>query len=104
MLTPQKPAGQQAGGKVKVLIGIHALQASLPEIGVMTKDGEVVLDALKMLVKHFGKGEEKSSALMPAEIMQIMQKGAGPGAAPAPAAAKPPMPGAGAAPPVPAAA
>jgi len=100
MLTPQKPAGQQQTGRVKVLIAIHALQTAIPELGVLSEEGKTVLDAIRTLTKRFGKSEDSDKGLMPAEIAQIMQR-AGPGAAPvAPKPAAPPAAAAGAAPPM----
>lgn len=75
-----------AQGKVQVMLAIRALQVALGNLGVMSEDGRVALDAMSKLIKHFGKSEENSQSLMPAEVMQLMQRQTGPGAAP-PAAA-----------------
>ena len=97
-MTPQKPEGKIAAGKVKVQVAIHALQLAMQDVGIMTDDGQAILDALGKLTKKFGKHEEESKSLMPAELMQVMQQKAGPGAPPPPPQGAAP-PGAGAPPP-----
>jgi hypothetical protein len=96
MMTPQQPKGQQASGKAKVMIAIHILKTSMVDLG-LGEDFQAVLDAVKTLTKKFGKTEEDSKQIMPAEIMQAMMKQAGPGppggkppGGAAPAAAAPP--------------
>lgn len=105
MMTPQKPEGDKAKGKVQALFAIHALQTALPMVGVMSEDGKVIMEAIRKLVGHFGKSEETSQSLMPAELASVFQKAAGPGAPP-PTPGQPPQgaQGAGAAPPMAAAA
>jgi hypothetical protein len=90
MLTPQQPKGQAMQGKVKVQVAIKALSMALEEVGALTEDGQAVAKAIYDLTKRFGKSEDDTKSLMPAEIMQIMQKAAGPGAPPG--GAKPPAP------------
>jgi Tfp pilus assembly PilM family ATPase len=95
MLAPGKDAGKMASGKAKVQIAIHALQLAMIDVGAMGPEGSAILKAISSLTKEFGKTEEQSKSLMPAEIQQIMQK----------QPAKPPMgaapPGAGVPPPAP---
>jgi len=90
MMTPQKPGGSQAQGKIKVQIAIHALTIAATELDPSSKEGQACLEAVVKLTKTFGKKEEDSKALMPAEIMQVMQGAAGPGAPPPGIGAKPP--------------
>lgn len=92
MLTPQKASGKQASGKVKVQIAIHALQLAMLDMGASSPEGTAILEAITKLVKKFGKSEDQSKQLMPAEIMQIMQQPKPPGMGAG--AAKPPMPAA----------
>ena len=82
MLTPQKAAGNQASGKAKVMIAQHILTTALVDLGVSSVEGQSVLDALKVLVKKFGKSEEVSKQIMPAELQMAMQRSAGPGQPP----------------------
>lgn len=86
MLTPQKAAGNQASGKAKVMVAIHILKTSMLDLGV-GEEFQAVLDAVKTLTKKFGKSEEDSKQIMPAELQMAMQRQAGPGAPPG---AKPP--------------
>ena len=95
MLTPQKAAGNQASGKAKVMIAQHVLTTALVDLGVSSPEGQAVLEAITKLVKKFGKSEEDSKQIMPAELQMAMQRQAGPGAPPPGG----PPPGAGAAPP-----
>lgn len=103
MLTPQKASGKQASGKVKVQIAIHALQLAMLDVGAASKEGQSILEAIRSLVKQFGKSEDESKALMPAEIAQVLQQQKKPGMAPpagapgAPAGAAAPPPAAAAA-------
>jgi len=86
MLTPQKPAGNQASGKAKVMVAQHILTLAMMDFGPASKDFDACLAALSTLKKEFGKNEEQSQKLMPAELMQALQSQAGPGAPPKPAA------------------
>ena len=87
MLTPQKAAGNQASGKAKVMVAVHILKTAMVDLGV-GEDFTAVLDAMKTLTKRFGKSEEDSKQIMPAELQMAMQRQAGPGAPPG---AKPPQ-------------
>lgn len=88
MLSPQgKQAGMQAQGKVRVQVATHILTLALKDLGPMSQDSQAVLKAISTLTKQFGKSEDESKPLIPAEIQQALQPAAGPGAAP-----KPPMP------------
>lgn len=98
MMTPQKASGSQATGKAKVMMAMHVLQLSMLDFGAASPEGQAIFDAIKPLVKKFGKSEDESKQLMPAEMMAAMQQGAGPGAPPG---AKPPgAPPPGGAPPM----
>jgi hypothetical protein len=88
MMTPQKAAGNQATGKAKIMIAQHILQLAMIDLGVGSPQGGAILKALTALTKEFGKSEEDSKQIMPAELMQAMQSSAGPGAPPG--AGKPP--------------
>ena len=91
MLTPQKAAGNQASAKAKVMIAQKVLQGAIAEMDLNSDDGKAVLEILAKMVKAFGKNEEDTQQILPAELMQALQPAAGPGAPPKP-------PGAGAAP------
>jgi hypothetical protein len=94
MAAPQKPEGQQEGAKVDVRMAMKMLEKALPAFGTGNKNGDAILKALGILGKAFGKDEEETDQLMPAEIKQLLQGLSGPGQPPKPPVAKP-----GAAPP-----
>lgn len=94
-MTPQKAAGNQASAKAKVMVAQKVLQGAIAEMDLNTPDGKAVLEILAKITKAFGKSEEDSQQIMPAELMQALQPAAGPGAAPGgapPPGAKPPPP------------
>lgn len=103
MMTPQKPAGQQEGAKVDALMAVKMLERALPAFGSGTDEGKAILKAITALGHAFGKEEGQTEELMPAEIKQMLQGLAGPGAPPKGASPAPPPggapPGAGAPPP-----
>jgi hypothetical protein len=101
MMTPQKPAGQQEGAKVDVLMAQKMLERALAAFGSGNEHGKAILKAISSLAHAFGKEEGQTEELMPAEIKQMLQGLAGPGAPPKPppGAGAPPPPGAQAAPP-----
>lgn len=94
MMTPQKAAGAHASAKAKVMVAQKVLQAAMAEMDLNTPEGKGVLELLAKISKVFGKSEEDSQQIMPAELMQALQPAAGPGAAPQagapPGGAKPP--------------
>jgi hypothetical protein len=96
MMSPQKPGGAQEGAKVDALMAVKMLEKALPAYGSGTEEGKAILKAITALGKAFGKEESSTSELMPAEIKQMLQSLAGPGAPPKGA---PPTAPPGAAPP-----
>ena len=72
MLTPQKPAGQVQSARIKVQVALHALTLGLREAGPMSEDGRAILEAIQKLVKQFGKTEDATKPLMPAEMAAVM--------------------------------
>jgi hypothetical protein len=90
MMTPQKPKGSQAQAKVKVMVAMKALTLAASEMDPSSKEFQACIKASMDLAKVFGKNEEESQALMPAEVMQVMQGAAGPGAPPKPPGGAPP--------------
>jgi hypothetical protein len=74
MLGPNKMAGKAASAKIKVQVAIHALMLAAQETGVMSEEGRAILDAIQKLTKQFGKSEDQSKQLMPAELAQILQQ------------------------------
>ncbi len=82
MMTPQKPGGQHAQAKVKVAVAQKMLALAAAEMDPSSKEFQEVLKASSLLAKAFGKSEDESQQLMPAEVKQALQPGMGPGAPP----------------------
>lgn len=82
MMTPQKPGGQTAQAKVKVMVAQKALALAASEFDPTSKEFQACVKANMDLAKVFGKSEDDSKQLMPAEVMQALQGAAGPGAPP----------------------
>ena len=101
MTTPQQPKGLQQAAKVHVSMGMDLLSQSLPALGPDTDEGQALIKALGILGKAFGKSQDKSRELVPAEILQLLsalpQAGGGSpgahqmGATPPPGAGGPPI-------------
>ena len=101
MATPQQPKGLQQAAKVHVSMAMDLLSQSLPALGPDSEEGQAVIKTLGTLGKVFGKGQDKSRELVPAEILQLLSAlpqagGASPGARqvgamPPPGAGGPPM-------------
>lgn len=79
MLAPNRMAGKQSSARIQVQVAIKALMMAAAQIGVMGEEGRAILDAVQKLSKVFGKTEDESKRLMPAELAQILQQ-AKPGA------------------------
>ena len=94
-MSPQAPRGQQAQGRTKIQLAIRTLEDSLSMVGADSEDGKAVLKAITSLVKVAGRDEERSQAILPAEMKNaLLNTGSQPGSPPAP-----PAPGGGALPP-----
>jgi hypothetical protein len=93
MSTPQAPGGMLEGAKLKVMTSIKTLEMALGTFGSTSEEGKAVMKAISALAKAFGKHEDESKELMPAEIKQLMAGLAGPGAPPGPPAGGAPPPG-----------
>ena len=85
MTTPQEPKGQQQAARVQVMMAMDLLAKSIPELGPSSEDGAAVLKALGSLSKAFGKVQDKTREMIPAEILQMLSSlpqagGSSPGA------------------------
>lgn len=99
MMTPQMPEGQIAGAKVMVLSAVKVLTRALMDLEPNSEEYDAVLGAVSKLSKKFGKEEDESEKMMPAEMGILQQALAGPGAAgPGAGPGGPPPPGGGAPP------
>jgi len=70
MPQPQKKEGIKEAAMVNVHIAMNMLEQALPVFGTESKEGQKVLDVLRMLGKSFGK--QDSGDLVPAEIRQMV--------------------------------
>lgn len=101
MATPQQPKGLQQAEKVHVMMSMDLLAHAIPALGAQSEEGQAVMKALQTLSKVFGKTQDKSRELVPAEILQLLSAlpQAGGGSPGAKAVASQPPPGLGASPP-----
>ena len=72
MATPQQPKGLQQAEKVHVMMSMDLLAQAIPALGPQSEEGQAVMKALQILSKQFGKTQDKSRDLVPAEIMQLL--------------------------------
>lgn len=77
-------------------MAVKMLERCLPAFGSETDEGKAVLKAITALGKAFGKQQDETQELMPAEIKTLLAGLSGPGSAGPPGGAPP---GAGAPPP-----
>lgn len=81
-------------------MAVKMLERCLPAFGSQSEEGKSVLKAISALAKAFGKQEDETQELMPAEMKTLLAGLSGPGAAGPPGGAPAgPPPGAGAPPP-----
>jgi hypothetical protein len=72
MATPQEPKGLHQAAKVHVMMAADLLAQAIPSFGPQSEDGQALMKALQVLHKAFGKTQEKSRELVPAEILQLL--------------------------------
>jgi len=101
MLTPQKQEGKAASARIKVQVALHALMLAAREAGPLSEEGKTIVEVISKLIKQFGKSEDESKPMVPAEMRAILSQaqpaqmpgsvaqsvGGGGGGAPAPARA-----------------
>lgn len=103
MTTPQQPEGDRRNAMVTVQIATQLLEQAIGGLGPDSEEGQAVLDVVGRLDKKFGEQRAKSKELMPAELMSMMSAMKPDAVAQAMGGgAKPPMPGAPGAHPMPA--
>lgn len=94
MLTPQKPAGNIASGKAKIMAAAKFIAMAMADFPPSSPDFALCAELSAKLAKHMGKGEDEAKSIMPAELMSVLMQnspGAQPGAKP-PGGAPPPAP------------
>ena len=83
MMAPARKEGNLAGARADIQVVIKKLTQSLQTFAPTTPEGGAIMKAIGSLTKGFGDTEGKDKELMPAEIMQALSGGAGPGKPPA---------------------
>jgi hypothetical protein len=71
-------------------MAMKQMEKSLGAYGSTSEEGKAIMKALSALAKAFGKQEDRTQELMPAEIRSLLGAAAGPGAPPKPAGGAPP--------------
>lgn len=79
MMAPSQQGGSQEGSRVDVMMGCKLLERGLGVFGSTSKEGKAILGALSTLAKAFGKTEDNTSELMPAELKHMIAAASGPG-------------------------
>lgn len=73
MTTPQPNEGAQQGAQVDIALALDLLEKALPAFGSESEEGKAVLAALSGLSRKFGQQRDKAQQLIPAELQQLMQ-------------------------------
>lgn len=82
-LTPEEPKGEQASADAGVMVALRMLERSLVAHGSHSAKGKAINKAITSLVTAFGKDEDNSMAIMPAEVKTALMAPAGdPGGGP----------------------
>jgi hypothetical protein len=100
MMTPQNPAGQKEGARVKCLLAAKLVTQALTTYGIMDETGKGLVKLLKIFAELFGKQEGDSEDMVTSEKKTLAAGLAPQGAAPqkppgAPPGMPPGPPGAG---------
>jgi hypothetical protein len=95
-MTPQQPKGEQASADAGVMIALRLLERAMVAHGAESKKGGAINRAIQTLVREFGRDEDKSLEIMPAEVKTALMAPAGePGGGPQGPGGGGQMPGAG---------
>lgn len=94
MSTPQPKAGLEQAGRVSVEIAVKQIEDAMGKFPIDSDEKKALNNAHSALIKAFGKGREKASELIPAELSQLAQSMPGMmgGAGAAPGGGMPPKP------------
>lgn len=72
MLSPQRPAGEEAMADVNVKMAMDILTGTLPVYGAGTDKGRSLMKVLTELSKEFGVQASKQTEAVPAEIAALV--------------------------------
>lgn len=76
-MTPQQPKGEQASADAGVMIAIRLLERAVVAHGSESKKGRSISRAIQTLVHEFGREEDQSLEIMPAEVKTALMAPAG---------------------------
>jgi hypothetical protein len=79
MMSPAQPQGSQEGSRIDVMMATKLLERSLSVFGTTSEEGQAILKCLSTLGKKFGKSQDETSELMPAELKHMIAAASGPG-------------------------
>jgi hypothetical protein len=73
MSTPEPAMGSKEGAMVDISLAVDLIKRSLPGIGANSKEGKMVVAAMKALMSVVGKRKDSSEELKQSEILQMLQ-------------------------------
>jgi len=76
-MTPQEPKGEKASADAGVMIAIRLLERAVVAHGSETKKGQAIHKCIVGLVKEFGRDEDRSLEIMPAEVKTALMAPSG---------------------------
>jgi hypothetical protein len=73
MSTPEPKMGSKESAMLNLSMAMDLLNQSLPGIGVSSKEGKQVLDAIRVITGILGPDKERTDELQPTEILNMLQ-------------------------------
>ncbi len=73
MSTPEPAMGSKEGSMVDISLAVDLIKRSLPGIGANSKEGKMVIAAMKALMSVVGKRKDSAEELKQSEILQMLQ-------------------------------
>jgi len=73
MSTPEPKMGSKESAMLNLSMAMDLLNQSLPGIGVGSKEGKQVLDAIRVITGILGPDKERTDELQPTEILNMLQ-------------------------------
>jgi hypothetical protein len=73
MSTPEPKMGTKESAMLNLSMAMDLLNQSLPGIGVNSKEGKQVLDAIRVITGILGPDKERTDELQPTEILNMLQ-------------------------------
>jgi len=73
MSSPEPKEGTKESAMLNLSMAMDLLNQSLPGIGVNSKQGKQVLDAIRVITGILGPDKERTDELQPTEILNMLQ-------------------------------